>query len=58
MITQKDKQLITEAGKECLLEIVFDSKILKEKLTFKEHVSLASYVTSLKYEDIVTSRWL
>lgn len=53
MLTDKDRQYIIEAGRECLLDIVFESEYLKDKLTFKEHVDLANYVTEIPYEEIV-----
>jgi len=53
MITKQDKKLLTEAGKEYLLDIAIDSQILKDKLTFKEHLQLCNMVMELTYEEVI-----
>jgi len=54
MINDNDKKLLTECGREYLLDVVFDSNVLKQKLTFKEHVHLCSQVKKLTYEEVIT----
>jgi hypothetical protein len=46
------KQLITEASRDFLTDIVLDSPLLYEKLTFKEHNELLEFVVNIKYEDV------
>jgi len=53
MIQPSDRKLITEAGIEYIFNIVLESNILKEKLSFKEHVSLCNDVKNLQYEEVV-----
>lgn len=53
MLTKKDRDIIKECGHEYLLDIVMNSKAIKEQTTFAEHIKLCSYVLELKYEDVV-----
>jgi len=53
MISKKDKINITEAGKEIIFDIVINSKILKEKLSFKDHLNLCKEVLTLEYNDVI-----
>jgi len=54
MITQEDRTILKEVGRKYLLDIALDSQILKDKLTFKEHVGLCNFVRELSYEDVIT----
>ena len=54
MISSNDKKLLTEAGREYILEATVNSKILKDKLTFKEQVLLCNQVKNLKYEEVIS----
>lgn len=54
MITDKDKQYLKESGIELISDMVINSKTLKDKLTFKEHVMLCDQVKKLTYEEVVT----
>jgi len=54
MISQEDKNLFRDAGREYLLDIAFDSKIIKNKLSFKEHLELCNSVMNLTYEEVVS----
>lgn len=54
MISSYDKKLLTEAGREYILDVTVSSKVLKEKLTFKEHVLLCDQVHNLTYEDVIS----
>jgi len=49
-----DRQLITEVGKQFLLDVAIDSNQLKKKLTFKEHIDLCHEIINFDYEDIAT----
>lgn len=53
MLTIKDKIILTEVGREVISDIVINSKILKEKLSFTEHVDLYYQVEKLNYEQII-----
>lgn len=53
MITQEDRNLFRDVGREYLLDIAFDSKVIKENLTFKEHLELCEMIMNLSYKDIV-----
>jgi hypothetical protein len=53
MINQEDRIFLRDAGREYLLDIALDSKVLKNKLTFKEHVELCNAVTNLTYEEVI-----
>ena len=53
MISNYDKQLLTEAGREYILDITLDSRYLKEQLTFKDHVLLCDQVKKLTYEEVI-----
>jgi len=54
MITQKDRDILKEIGIKQLLDIVLDSKIIKEQLTFKEHIDFCKFVMNLTYEEVIT----
>jgi hypothetical protein len=54
MISDYDKKLLTEAGREYLFDITINSNVLKDKLTFKEHVVLCNQVKKLTYEEVIT----
>ena len=47
-----DKNLIAEIGKEFITDIVLNDNILKEELTFLEHVNLYYEVQNLSYEEV------
>jgi hypothetical protein len=49
-----DKKLITEVGKQFLLEFAIGDQFLKENLTFKEHVKLCGEIMTLDYEGVAT----
>jgi hypothetical protein len=53
MITQNDRDMITEAGRDYMLDIVLESNILKDKLSFKQHLLLCDTVVNLPYEKVV-----
>ena len=53
MVTQKDRDILKDVGRKYLLDIAFDSQILKNKLTFKEHINLCKFITELSYEDVI-----
>jgi len=53
MITQEDRNILRDVGREYILDIAVDSQVLKNKLTFKEHVGLCAFVTELSYEDVI-----
>jgi hypothetical protein len=53
MITQEDRNILKDVGRKYLLDIAFDSQLLKNKLTFKEHVDLCKFISELSYEDII-----
>jgi hypothetical protein len=54
MISDRDKKLLAEAGREYILDIALKSNFLKEELTFKEHLKLCDQVTKLSYEEVIT----
>ena len=54
MISEYDKKLMTKAGQDYLFDIALESKVLKDKLTFKEHVSLCDQIKKLTYEEVIT----
>ena len=54
MITQRDRDILKEVGRKYLLDIALDSKIIKEQLTFKEHVNFCKFVMNLTYEEVIT----
>ncbi len=53
MITQEDRNILKDVGRKYLLDIAVDSQVLKNKLTFKEHVDLCKFITELSYEDVI-----
>ncbi len=53
MITQEDRHILREVGRKYILDIAFDSQLLKDKLTFKEHVRICNFVKNLSYEDVI-----
>lgn len=54
MISDRDRQLLTEAGREYILDAVIHSKKLKEKLSTSEHRNLSRYVNELTYEEVIS----
>jgi len=54
MISDYDKKLLTEVGRQYILDITLESDFLKEALTFKEHVRLCDQVKKLTYEEVIT----
>jgi hypothetical protein len=54
MITEKDRTILKEVGRQYLLDIALDSKLLKEKLTFKEHIKICDMVANLTYEEVIS----
>jgi hypothetical protein len=53
MISQNDRQILTEVGREYLLDIAMESKTIKEKISFIEHVKLCSQIKELTYEEVI-----
>lgn len=53
MISNNDRKILTEVGREYILDIAFDSKYLKDRLTFREHVILCDQVKKLTYEEVI-----
>ena len=53
MITDYDRKLLTEAGRDYIFDIVLESKYLKENISFKEHVLLCDQVNNLTYEEVI-----
>jgi len=53
MLNNDERNLLKECGREYLLDIVLDSKIIKEQTTFLEHVKLCEYIKNLSYEDVI-----
>lgn len=53
MISDYDRKLLTEAGREYIYEAVESSKILKEKLTSFEHKLLCNKINDLTYEEVI-----
>jgi hypothetical protein len=53
MITQEDRSILRDVGREYLLDIALDSQVLKEKLTFKEHAQICNEVKNLSYEEVI-----
>ncbi len=49
-----DRDLITEIGKEFLSNFVLKEEILKEQLTFREHITLYNEIQQLDYEGVAT----
>jgi hypothetical protein len=54
MITDYDRKILTEVGREYILNIALDSQHLKNKLSFKEHVLLCSQINRLSYEEVIS----
>jgi len=50
---QEDRNILRDVGREYILNAATKSQTLKDKLTFKEHVSLCEFVSSLSYEDVI-----
>jgi len=53
MISQEDRNILRDVGRKYILEATLDSQALKSKLTFKEHVNLCNFISSLSYEDVI-----
>lgn len=53
MISDYDRKLLTDAGREYIHDAVKSSKHLKEKLTVFEHKLLCNKVNDLTYEEII-----
>lgn len=49
-----DRQLITEIGKEILIDLILKDEDLKEHFTFMEHVDIYNKVQNLDYEETVS----
>jgi len=49
-----DRKLIEESCKKVLTDIITDNKLLREKLSFKEHVALCDRVSKLSYNEAVS----
>lgn len=54
MITDYDRKLLTEAGRDYIFDIALESNYLKEKLSFKEHILLCDQVNKLTYEEVIS----
>jgi hypothetical protein len=53
MITQEDRDILRDVGREYLLDVAMKSQVLKNKLTFREHVDLCKYIAEMPYEDVI-----
>ena len=53
MITNNDKRLLTEAGRDYIFDIVLESQYLKENISLKEHILLCDQVNELTYEEVI-----
>lgn len=49
-----DRDLITEIGKQYLMDFILNEETLKEYYTFKEHVGIYNKIENLDYEGIAT----
>jgi hypothetical protein len=54
MISDYDRRILTEVGREYILYLTMESKYLKENISFKEHVILCGQVKRLTYEEVIT----
>ncbi len=54
MITEKDKNILHEIGKQYLLDISYTSSLIKSRLSFKEHIDLCKYINKLSYEEVIS----
>jgi hypothetical protein len=54
MITDNDKKLLMEAGKDYLYDIVLKSVYLQENITFKEQILLCDQIETLTYEEVIS----
>jgi len=53
MISQKDKIILQDIGKKQLLNIAFNSPLVKNKLTFKEHINFCQIISELSYPEVI-----
>jgi hypothetical protein len=53
MISEYDKKLLTEAGREYLSNVVSESKVIKEKLSFAEQRMLYEATKRMPYEHVI-----
>jgi hypothetical protein len=54
MITQEDRDILRDVGREYLLDIAIRSNVLRDKLTFREHVDLCKEIAQMSYEDVIS----
>jgi hypothetical protein len=54
MITNYDRKLLTEAGRDYILEITKKSQSLKEGLSLQEYYDLCDQVKKLTYEEVIS----
>ncbi|MCK5601520.1 hypothetical protein KAR91_06625 [Candidatus Pacearchaeota archaeon] len=55
MITEKERKIIEKCCKLSLLEVVSESKVLREKLSFVEHIKMAEWVRTMTYEESISA---
>lgn len=53
MIPKNDKRILTEVGRDYILDLALNSTYLKDTLTFKEHVDLCKKIQELTYEEVI-----
>lgn len=53
MIKQEDKDILQDVGKQYLLDIVFNSQLIKSQLSFKEHIDFCKFISELTYKEII-----
>ncbi len=53
MITQQDRNILRDVGREYLMGIAMKSDSLRNKLTFREHVDLCKHIATMPYEDVI-----
>lgn len=49
-----DKKLLDQSCKRVLLDLVIDNKVLKENVSFKEHVNICKKITNMTYEESIS----
>ena len=54
MITQEDRDILKDVGREYLFDVALNSQTLKNKLTFKEHAQVCNSVKYLTYEEVIS----
>jgi hypothetical protein len=54
MISDNDRKILTEAGREYIFDATINSRTLKEKLTASEYTDLCNQINKLTYEEVIT----